>query len=301
MSAELVVPTPRELEALSPSDRWNIEDAIDEAQDTLRQFNDDELRRWVEVEGKTQVEIGEMVGRPQSTIASRCTRLDLTPKSNRGRPRINDTVYSEAEVVDAEIVEDDRPSAPEGAELIAGPLPTGTYRTIVADPPWRYGNTSTRGAAEDHYPTMTIEQLCDLNVNGRAVGDCVADDAHLYLWVTNNFLREGFDVLDGWGFTYKTCLTWVKPQIGMGNYFRSVTEHVLFGTRGNLRTQARDIRNVIEAKRQKHSAKPHNFYELVEKASPGPYLELFARPDYTLFPALNGDWTHWGNEVVEAA
>ena len=205
-----------------------------------------------------------------------------------------------------EVVSEALPDKPatsdEGGELIAGPLPTGTFRTLVADPPWRYGNTSTRGAAEDHYPTMSIEELCDLEVDGRSVRDCVAEDAHLYLWVTNNFLREGFDVLDGWGFTYKTCLTWVKPQIGMGNYFRSVTEHVLFGTRGNLRTQARDIRNLIEAKRQKHSAKPHNFYELVEKASPGPFLELFARPDNALFSGRKGEWSYWGNEVeAEAA
>lgn len=103
MSAELTIPTARELESLSPSDRWDIEDAIDGAQQALREFNDEELRRWVEVEGKTQAEIGEMVGRPQSTIASRCTRLDLTPKSNRGRPRINDLVYSEAEVVETQL------------------------------------------------------------------------------------------------------------------------------------------------------------------------------------------------------
>jgi N6-adenosine-specific RNA methylase IME4 len=176
------------------------------------------------------------------------------------------------------------------APVEPGPLPAGTYRTIVADPPWRYGNTSTRGAAEDHYPTMTIEELCDLGVVDR-----VAEDAHLYLWVTNNFLREGFEVLDAWGFDYKTCLTWVKPQMGMGNYFRGSTEHILFGTRGRLPTNQNNIMNWFEAKRGKHSAKPGCFYDMVEASSPGPYLEMFART------ARFGDWHYWGNESLETA
>ena len=105
----------------------------------------------------------------------------------------------------------------------------GTYRTIAADPPWQYGNMATRGAAEDHYPTLSIEKLCEIDVPAWS-----ADEAHLYLWVTNGFLREGFLVLDAWGFDYKTTLTWVKPQMGLGNYFRNNTEHVLFGVRGGL-------------------------------------------------------------------
>lgn len=180
------------------------------------------------------------------------------------------------------------PEKEPAATVEPGPLPAGTFRTVVADPPWQYGNTSTRGAAEDHYSTMTIEELCALPVAER-----MAPDAHLYLWVTNNFIREAFEVMDAWGFAYKTCLTWVKPQMGMGNYFRGVTEHILFGAKGSLRTQARDIRNCFEAPRQKHSAKPDLFYDIVEKASPGPYLEMFARR------ARLGDWSYWGNESLE--
>ena len=129
---------------------------------------------------------------------------------------------------------------------------------------------------------MTIEELCALDVEVRA-----HDDAHLYLWVTNGFLREGFDVLAAWGFTYKTCLTWVKPQMGMGNYFRSSTEHVLFGVRGKLAIQDRGLTNWFNAPRSKHSAKPDSFYDLVEQASPGPYLELFSR-------RRRFNWEGWG-------
>ncbi len=151
--------------------------------------------------------------------------------------------------------------------------PEGKFSTFVADPPWQYGNTSTRGAAENHYGTMTIQELCDLDV----VPNHANDQAHLYLWTTAGHLPQAFDVMTAWGFEYKTYLVWVKPQMGMGNYFRVSTELVLFGIRGGMRTQARDIKNYFEAPRGKHSAKPALFHDLVEKASPGPYMELFSR------------------------
>lgn len=166
-------------------------------------------------------------------------------------------------------------------------VPTGTYGVIVADPPWRYGNKATRGAAEDHYPTMSMDDLARLSVE---VDEWAANDCHLYLWTTNNFMREAFDVIDAWGFEYKTLLTWVKPQIGMGNYFRSRTEHVLFAMRGSNGTARRDISNVIEADRTQHSRKPDAFYDLVEAQSPGPYLEMFAR-------RRRLGWDNWGNEA----
>jgi N6-adenosine-specific RNA methylase IME4 len=151
--------------------------------------------------------------------------------------------------------------------------PEGKFSTFVADPPWQYGNTSTRGAAENHYGTMTIDELCAMDV----VPTQANDQAHLYMWTTAGHLPEAFKVMEAWGFEYKTYLVWVKPQMGMGNYFRVCTELVLFGVRGGMRTQARDIRNHFEAPRGKHSSKPAIFHDLVEKASPGPYLELFSR------------------------
>lgn len=176
--------------------------------------------------------------------------------------------------------------------------PGAPVSTIVADPPWRYGNTSTRGAAEDHYPTMSIQDLCDLDV----ARDRAADKAHLYLWTTAGHLPEAFTVMDSWGFEYKTYLVWVKPQMGMGNYFRVSTELVLFGIRGEMRTQHRGLMNHFTAKRGKHSAKPLAFRELVKKASPGPYLELFSRcrADQLLHGCecskCTDGWEVWGNQ-----
>jgi N6-adenosine-specific RNA methylase IME4 len=188
------------------------------------------------------------------------------------------------------------------------------YRTIVADPPWRYSNargTQTRAArgrravtAEDNYATMTNEDIMALPVHEQA-----DEQAHLYLWVTNPKLYGGrgrkgedsdailpIDIMDAWGFEYVTCLTWQKVgPPGLGFYFRGMTEHVLFGVRGGLQIPAdRRESNVIIAPRTVHSAKPDRFYELVERVSPGPYLELFAR-------RRRYGWDVWGNEAPEEA
>jgi N6-adenosine-specific RNA methylase IME4 len=172
------------------------------------------------------------------------------------------------------------------------------YATFVADPPWRYGNTSTRGAAENHYPTMSIEELCDLDV----VPSHAADQAHLYLWTTAGHLPDAFSVMQAWGFDYKTYLVWVKPQMGMGNYFRVSTEMVLFGVRGDMRTQRRDVKNYFHAKRARHSAKPIEFHDLVASCSPGPYMELFSRCDADqslacMCSKCRLGWTVWGNQA----
>lgn len=178
-------------------------------------------------------------------------------------------------------------------------VPDGKFATFVADPPWRYGNTSTRGAAENHYGTMSIEELCELPV----VPDHAADQAHLYLWTTAGHLPEAFKVMDAWGFEYKTYLVWVKPQMGMGNYFRVSTELVLFGVRGGMRTLVRNEMNYFNAKRGKHSAKPVEFQDLVMRSSPGPYMELFSRCNAdrmltgcTCSKCRHG-WTVWGREA----
>lgn len=177
---------------------------------------------------------------------------------------------------------------------VAPPAPIeGEYLTIVADPPWQYENAASRGAAENHYGTMTIDELCAMDVVVHA-----APNAHLYMWTTAGHLPQAFDVMAAWGFEYKTYLVWVKPQIGMGNYFRVSTELVLFGVRGSMRTQARDIKNYFEAPRAKHSAKPPMFHDIVMQASPGPYLELFSRctGEGCRCSKCRLGWTVYGNQ-----
>jgi N6-adenosine-specific RNA methylase IME4 len=162
------------------------------------------------------------------------------------------------------------------------------HTTIVIDPPWDWsdeGDQDQFGRARPDYATMTREELLEF-----PVGDLATSDAHLYMWITNRSLPKGFELLDRWGFRYVTMLTWVKPSFGMGNYFRGSTEHVLFGVKGSLMLNRKDLGTHFEAPRgdRGHSAKPERFYELVESASPGPWLELFSRHG-------REGWTSWPN------
>lgn len=180
-----------------------------------------------------------------------------------------------------------------------------SYSTIVADPPWpqkgagtlrgREGFGDSHGASKPMpYSTMTVAQIAALPVQERA-----AKDAHLYLWTTNRFLDDAFDVMRAWGFNYSTTLVWAKRPMGggLGGCYGIATEYVLFGRRGTLPALQRIGRNWFSWKRPydhrgkpKHSAKPEEFYGMVEQMSPGPHLELFAR-------SKRLGWHAWGNEV----
>jgi len=161
------------------------------------------------------------------------------------------------------------------------------FSTIYADPPWPYSNTAARGAAENHYRTMTLDAIRSEPVRAIAV-----ENAHLHLWTTNAFLREAFDVMHEWGFKYKSCLIWVKPQLGMGNYWRVSHEFLLFGVRGTLPFHDHTIRNWQIARRTEHSRKPFLFRGLIEQVSPGPYSELYGREGQP-----NSGWTVYGIQV----
>ena len=167
------------------------------------------------------------------------------------------------------------------------PPPPGTYATILADPPWDWGDegdVSQMGRGTPDYAAMSIEELEDLSVE-----EWAAPNAHLYLWITNRSLPKGFGLIESWGFRYVTCVTWCKPSFGMGNYFRGSTEQILFGVRGSLPLNRKNAGTWFEAPRGKggHSSKPAAAYELIESCSPGPYLEMFARSD-------RKGWKRWG-------
>ncbi len=175
-----------------------------------------------------------------------------------------------------------------------------TFRTILADPPWRFMNRTGKMAPEHkrllRYPTLTLKEICEIPVAS------VADNqSHLYLWVPNALLAEGMEVMKAWGFTYKTNLIWLKTRKdggpdgrGVGFYFRNTTEIILFGIKGRSRTLApgRSQVNVICKQKREHSRKPDEVYDVIEKCSPGPYLELFAR-------GKRNKWEQWGNQVEE--
>ena len=178
--------------------------------------------------------------------------------------------------------------------------PREGFGTILADPPWRFTNRTGKIAPEHgrlaRYETLSIAEICEL-----PVADVAADASHCYLWTPNALIPDALAVLSAWGFEYKTLLQWYKTRKdggpdrrGCGFYFRNVTETVLFGVRGSLRTLApgRSQENIVIAGKRKHSQKPPGLYDIAERCSPGPRLELFAR---TKRPG----WSVWGNQTAK--
>ena len=176
------------------------------------------------------------------------------------------------------------------------------FSTVMADPPWRFQNSTGKVAPEhkrlNRYGTMTLEDIKALPVAGVA-----ADTAHLYLWVPNALLPDGLAVMAAWGFRYKANVVWHKIRKdggsdgrGVGFYFRNVTEILLFGVIGkNARTLApgRTQVNMMQTRKREHSRKPDEQYALIESCSPGPYLEMFGR-------GVRKGWTTWGNQADES-
>lgn len=179
------------------------------------------------------------------------------------------------------------------------PLPVvdGGWSTILADPPWRFTNRTGKVAPEhrrlDRYSTMDLGAILDMPIQSIA-----AKNGHLYLWVPNALLPDGLKVMNAWGYRYVSNIIWAKRRKdggadgrGVGFYFRNVTEVLLFGVRGSLRTLAPARRqvNMIETRKREHSRKPDEQYALIGSCSPGPYLELFARH-------AQPGWNSWGAE-----
>ena len=165
-------------------------------------------------------------------------------------------------------------------------FPTKKYKTIMADPPWKYGKGFGYGAGE-YYPLMKLEEIKQLNVR------CIAEDnAHLYLWCPNSLLPEALEVMDAWGFKFKTVITWVKHRSIFGYYFKGQSEQLLFGVRGKLAPQDRFQVSIINGRVSNHSKKPDEQYPVIEAVSPAPRIELFARQK-------RQGWDVWGNEVKQ--
>lgn len=176
------------------------------------------------------------------------------------------------------------------------------YRTILIDPPWEQPMRSPRKRKREGilppclpYPTMPLSEIKSMRVVELAEVGC-----HLWLWTTNAFLRQGFECMDAWGFKYLAPITWRKPS-GQGNYFVHVTQTILFGYYEKCQFNlARYLPTYFEGLPGKHSAKPQESYELIEKVSDPERIELFARPWTSEFPIRPG-WNAWGNEIENGA
>lgn len=172
------------------------------------------------------------------------------------------------------------------------------YGVILADPPWNYANAGCRGAAENHYSTMTVADICALPIGDLAASDCV-----LLEWCTWPQLQEGLQVMAAWGFTYITGFPWIKVTdvsktlwgeltfevpYGIGFWARGCTEFVLIGRRGNPKPPSDGFIGLLSPNLY-HSRKPESLHHYA-MSLPGPYVELFARRPYP-------GWDTWGNQI----
>ena len=174
---------------------------------------------------------------------------------------------------------------------------TRQFGTILIDPPWRFTNLTGKVGPEHkrlyRYETMSFDEIASLPIDKLSL-----PQSHLYLWCPNALLLEALGIMKAWGFTYKTNIVWYKVRKdggpdgrGVGFYFRNVTELLLFGVKGKLRTNRPwNVVNIIVTRKREHSRKPDEVYKIIERSSPPPYLELFARQ------RVKG-WTQWGKEV----
>ena len=165
-----------------------------------------------------------------------------------------------------------------------------SFKCIVADPPWneRGGGQIKRGA-DRHYPLVKDKDMVGVIKNSPVWlpdGDC-----HFWMWVTNNRLPLGLQIMEQLGFRYITNMAWCKNSIGIGQYLRGQHELCLLGVRGKTMLPAfRNVPSVVIANKQAHSVKPFQAYQMIERVSPGPRLEMFAREK-------RDGWTVWGNQV----
>jgi N6-adenosine-specific RNA methylase IME4 len=170
------------------------------------------------------------------------------------------------------------------------PFPTGKYRVIYADPPWEYGNEQPDYHTEqaDHYPLMPLQAVCDL-----PVVDLALNDAVLFLWVTSPILRESFDVVNAWGFEYKSAFIWDKVKHNMGHYNSVRHELLLVCVRGSCPPDEQKLFDSVQSieRTPQHSAKPQEFRKIIDTLyASGPRIELFNRG------GVPDPWQRWGNE-----
>jgi len=170
------------------------------------------------------------------------------------------------------------------------PFPEGVFDVILADPPWRYEHPiSISRQIEQNYPTMDMENI-------KLLSPPFHENAILFLWCPAPMLKHGLDIMESWGFTFRTNAIWDKTSIGPGYWFRTQHEHLLVGIKGDFHPPDAKLRysSVYQEKRTEHSKKPLFYYDMVEKMYPdGKYLELFGRG------IKRKNWTAWGNEIIK--
>jgi N6-adenosine-specific RNA methylase IME4 len=240
--------------------------------------------------GRALDKVAKVVGKDRTTIAKAEAIVDAAEaepeKYGKLLEQMDDTgrvngVYRRLKIAkQAELIRAEPP-----------PLPgRGPYRVIVADPPWENKNRGDDPSREGmvSYPTMTVAEICALDVTS-----ITHEDAILWLWTTNYYMRDAYEVLDAWGFERRTILTWVKPHhSGIGDWLFGQTEHAIMAIRGKPVVTLTNQSTRLDAPVRAHSQKPVEFYDLVETLCPAPrYADLFSRYRH------NGNWDCHGDDA----
>lgn len=248
------------------------------------------VRHAREVIEKAAPEVVAAVERGQLAVsaAADLSKLDHDKQREvmeRAKPRADGEI--KGGLVRAYVKQVEKQEVAKQLEAEPPPMPSGPYRVIVSDPPWHYGkrvgDVTHRGDLP--YPSMTTEAICALPVESIA-----HDDAVLWLWTTNAHMRDAYDVIEAWAFEPKTILTWVKDQVGLGDWLRGQTEHCILAVRGKPVVTLTNQTTVLRAPRREHSRKPDEFYALVEALCPGSKVEMFCRTP-------REGWARWGAEA----
>ncbi len=252
--------------------------AIDQVADELT--GEADAYTWTKDDEPEQAMIPTIAPKPVPFVAT--TEKEILEAAKRIRQEKLDQRRDERAEKIVEISQNNKPLSVDSLDRL--------YPVVYADPPWRYEHSMTDNRKiENQYPTMTLEEICNL-----PVGDIAAPDAVLLLWTTSPKLAESMDVINAWGFVYRTCIVWDKERIGMGYYARQQHELLLIASRGSIPVPEPENRpaSVIRLKRDnEHSAKPHEFYTLIERMYPEyDRIELFARNN-------RDGWAAWGNQA----
>lgn len=240
--------------------------------------------------GETREKVSAAVGMKPRTYEKAKAIYDKAKSGDERAQKAMEAIDAGKSTVHTEfksVVQAER-KAEQIAKVEAAPvLPNGPFHVIAADPPWAYskraGDVTHR--ADCPYPTMSADEIARMDVLSRAADDCI-----LWLWTTNAFMSEAYDVAHAWGFEVKTILTWVKDRMGTGDWLRGQTEHCLMAVRGRPVVSLTNQTTVLHGKVREHSRKPDEFYALVDGLCHGRKCELFSREH-------RDGWEAFGAEV----
>lgn len=232
----------------------------------------------------TRKEIAKLAGVSDNTVARVKKIEEKAPEEVKERLVSGDMSINEAyKAVRAAEKAEQKQIAIEAIETLS--QPNGRYHVLVIDPPWQYEkraeDATHRGRCT--YPTMPTDEIAAMEIPAE-------DDAIVWLWTTNAFMHDAYHILDSWGFTPKTILTWVKDRMGTGDWLRGRTEHCILAIRGKPIVDLTNQTTALDAPLREHSRKPDEFYALVDALCPGKKIDIFSREK-------REGWDQWGGEV----